>query len=63
MRQAADELLRHIQEVETQQIAQKVRALTDAVNANKDKIVAARPNLAGMNDHDLTGDSGLGRSD
>ncbi|NBH11311.1 hypothetical protein [Amycolatopsis sp. SID8362] len=63
MRQAVDELLRHIQEVETQQIAQKVRALTDAVNANKDKIVAARPNLAGMKDRDLTGDSGMGRSD
>ncbi|WP_329049997.1 hypothetical protein OG738_44090 [Amycolatopsis sp. NBC_01488] len=63
MKQAVDELTRHIQEVETQQIAQKVRALTDAVNANKDKIVAARPNLAGMNDRDLTGDSGMGRSD
>ncbi len=63
MRQAVDELGKHIQQVETQQIAQKVRALTDAVNANKDKIVAARPNLAAMNDRDLTGDSGMGRSD
>lgn len=63
MKQAVDELLKHIQEVETQQIAQKAQALTDAVNANKDKIVAARPNLAGMNDRDLTGDSGMGKSD
>jgi len=63
MKQAVDELTRHIQEVETQQIAQKVRALTEAVHGNKDKIVAARPNLAGMNDRDLTGDSGMGRSD
>ncbi|MGK3199779.1 hypothetical protein [Amycolatopsis sp. MEPSY49] len=63
MRQAVDELGKHIQEVETQQIAQKVFALTDAVNANKDKIVAARPNLAAINDRDLTGDGGMGRSD
>jgi len=63
MKQAVDELTRHIQEVENQQIAEKVRALTEAVRANKDKIVAARPNLAGMNDRDLTGDSGMGRSD
>lgn len=63
MKQAVDELTRHIQEVENQQIAEKVRALTEAVRANKDKIVAARPNLAGMNDLDLTGDSGMGRSD
>lgn len=63
MRQAVDELTRHIQEVENQHIAEKVRALTEAVHANKDKIVAARPNLAGMNDRDLTGDSGMGRSD
>lgn len=63
MKQAVDDLTRHIQEVETQQIAQKVRALTDAVNGNKDKIVAARPKLAGMNGRDLTGDGGMGKSD
>jgi hypothetical protein len=63
MKQAVDDLTRHIQEVESQQIAQKVRALTDAVNGSKDKLVSARPNLAGMNDRDLTGDSGMGKSD
>jgi hypothetical protein len=63
MKQAVDDLTRHIQEVETQEIAQKVQALTDAVGGNKDKLVAARPNLAGMNDRDLTGDSGMGKSD
>jgi hypothetical protein len=40
-----------------------VQALTDAVRGNKDKLVAARPNLTGMNDRDLTGDSGMGKSD
>ncbi|WP_328607309.1 hypothetical protein OG943_46820 [Amycolatopsis sp. NBC_00345] len=63
MKQAVDDLTRHIQEVETQEIAQKVRALTDAVHGNKDKLVSARPSLAGMNDRDLTGDGGLGKSD
>ncbi|WP_116201977.1 hypothetical protein [Amycolatopsis circi] len=63
MKQAVDDLTRHIQEVETQQIADKVRALTDAVRANKDKLVSARPKLAGMNEHDLASDTGIGRSD
>ncbi|WP_409466581.1 hypothetical protein [Amycolatopsis sp. GA6-003] len=63
MKQAVDALARHIQEVETQQIADKVRALTDAVHANKDKLVSARPKLAGMNEHDLASDIGMGRSD
>ncbi|MEU8630750.1 hypothetical protein AB0C38_01180 [Amycolatopsis sp. NPDC048633] len=63
MKQAIDELTRHVQEVETQQIAEKVRALTEAVQGNKDKLVSARPNLAGMNDRDLVGDSGMGKSD
>jgi hypothetical protein len=63
MKQGIDELTRHIQDVETQQIAQKVRALTEAVHGNKDKIVSARPNLAGMNDRDLVGDGGMGKSD
>jgi hypothetical protein len=63
MKQAIDELTRHVQEVETQQIADKVRALTEAVQGNKDKLVSARPNLAGMNDRDLVGDRGMGNSD
>jgi len=63
MKQAIDELTRHVQEVETQQIADKVRALTEAVQDNKDKLVSARPNLAGMNDRDLVGDRGMGNSD
>jgi hypothetical protein len=63
MKQAIDELTRHVQEVETQQIADKVRALTEAVQGNKDKLVSARPNLAGMNDRDLVGDGGMGNSD
>jgi hypothetical protein len=63
MKQAIDELTRHVQEVETQQIADKVRALTEAMQGNKDKLVSARPNLAGMNDRDLVGDRGMGNSD
>ncbi|MEA5367602.1 hypothetical protein VA596_49285 [Amycolatopsis sp., V23-08] len=63
MKQGVDELAKHIQEVETQQIAQRVQALTEAVHGNKDKIVSARPNLAGMSDHDLVGDGGMGKSD
>ncbi|WP_146108060.1 hypothetical protein V5P93_003361 [Actinokineospora auranticolor] len=63
MRQAVDELTRYIQEVESGHIAQKAQALAEAVRANKDKIVAARPSLAGMSDRDLTGGSGMGRPD
>lgn len=63
MKQAIDELHRHIEEVETREIADKVRALAGAVRANKDKLVSARPKLAGMNEHDLASDSGMGGSD
>ena len=62
MKQAVGDLTKHIQEVETQEIAAKVLALADAVRGNRDKIVSARPALAGMNDGDLTGDSGMGKS-
>ncbi|WP_405164383.1 hypothetical protein OG203_04495 [Nocardia sp. NBC_01499] len=60
MTQAIDDLTKHIQEVETQQITDRVRALIDVLNGNKVKLVAARPKLAGMNDRDLIGDSGMG---
>ncbi|SFP27026.1 hypothetical protein [Amycolatopsis rubida] len=63
MKQAVDDLARHIHEVETQQIASKVQALTDAVHGNKDKLVSARPSLAGMSDRELASDHGMGKSD
>ncbi|QWF79449.1 hypothetical protein [Amycolatopsis sp. CA-230715] len=63
MRQAVDDLTKHIQEVETQHIELKIRGLIDCIHGNKDRLVSTRPNLAGMNDRDLTGDRGMGKSD
>lgn len=63
MKQAVDDLTGHIQKVETQDIAEPVRRLADAARGNRDRLVAARPDLAGMNDRDLTGDRGMGKPD
>lgn len=62
MKQAVADLTNYIHEVETQQMADRVRALIELMHANKDVLVSARPRLAEMNDRDLIGDNGMGHT-
>ncbi len=62
MKQAVADLTNDIHEVETQQMADRVRSLIELMHANKDVLVSARPRLAEMNDRDLVGDNGMGHT-
>ncbi|MFI6170777.1 hypothetical protein ACIBCN_28610 [Nocardia sp. NPDC051052] len=62
MKQAIADLTKYIQEVETQQMANRVRALIEVMHGNKGLLVAARPRLAGMSDRELIGDDGIGHT-
>ncbi|WP_107656015.1 hypothetical protein [Nocardia suismassiliense] len=62
MKQAVADLTEYINDVEAQQMADRVRALNEAMHANKDLLVSARPRLAGMSDRDLVGDDGIGHT-
>ncbi|WP_020499006.1 hypothetical protein [Sciscionella marina] len=63
MKEAVDKLTQHIKDVESKEIAEKVQGILSAANGAKDQLVAKRPKLAGMDDGQLTGDGGMGRSD
>jgi hypothetical protein len=60
MRQAIQQLTQHIGEVEAQ-IEDSVHRITDTVNGHKSLFVAARPQLDGMSDGELTSDRGMGK--
>ncbi|MFI6170745.1 hypothetical protein ACIBCN_28450 [Nocardia sp. NPDC051052] len=60
MKQAIDTLRQHIQDVEQNHIANYVAPLIGAFTDNKDKLVAKRPDLAGMSPADLGGARGMG---
>ncbi|MFF3228909.1 hypothetical protein ACFYV7_39400 [Nocardia suismassiliense] len=61
MHSAINKLTTHIQTVETEQIADKVRVLTALAHNQKHNLISARPQLVGMSDSDLLGKSGMGR--
>ncbi|WP_069166077.1 hypothetical protein [Nocardia altamirensis] len=61
MVEAINRLLTRIHEAEQQKIVPLVRGWIDAMHKSQDLMVSARPNLAGMNDRDLLGRSGLGK--
>ncbi|MEU7145975.1 hypothetical protein ABZ942_41495 [Nocardia sp. NPDC046473] len=60
MMHGIDTLRQHIQDVEQNHIANYIPPLIGAFTDNKDKLVAARPTLAGMSLPDLYGDHGMG---
>ncbi|WP_031466798.1 hypothetical protein [Sciscionella sediminilitoris] len=61
MKEAIEKLTEDIKKNE-KQIKEALDGITSAVSGNKALFVANRPKLAGMDDGQLTGDSGMGRA-